>query len=344
MANKLTLAEMRARLKEQEDKKGSGGGYQTDNASYPFWNIPFNSTATIRFLPDGDDNNSYFWVERQIIKLPFPGTKGGDTNKPVTVTVPCMDMYNKKCPIQAETKDWWSSTDPEILAQARTYYKKRTYLYQALVVNSPFKEEKPPENQVRRLVINKSIHDKIKASLMDPDIESLPTDYEDGLDFRLIKTQQGKFANYDTSSFARKTRSLGADERAALETHGLFDLKSFLPKEPDEAAVKLIMQMFEDSVNNELFDAEKYKSFRASGGYAGNAAATETDVEESTPVTVKATISRAPAATAAPVEVEEPTVTKIPARAEEHTSDAPKKNAADVLAMIRAKQKAKGNE
>ena len=341
MTQKLTLAEMRARLKEQEDKKGGQGGYQTDHASYPFWNIPMNSTATIRFLPDGDDNNSYFWVERQIIKMPFPGVKGGDTNKPITVSVPCLDMYGKKCPIQAETKDWWN--DPAMVDQARTYYKKRTYLYQALVVSSPFKEEKPPENPVRRLVINKSIHDKIKASLMDPDIEDMPTDFDNGLDFRLIKTQQGKYANYDTSSFARKTRSLNEEEREAIEKHGLFDLKSFLPKEPDEKTVKLIMEMFEDSVNGELFDAEKYKAFRASGGYTGGSAAAsdsdaEVEVEEAVVVRPAIKVTPKPAAVE---EVEEPTVTKIPARSEEAVTDAPKKSPQDVLAMLKARKQAK---
>lgn len=340
MTQKLTLAEMRARLREQEDKKGNGGGFQTDNASYPFWNIPMNSTATIRFLPDGDNNNSYFWVERQIIKMPFPGIKGGDTNKPITVSVPCLDMYGKKCPVQAETKDWWN--DPTMVDMARTYYKKRTYLYQALVVSSPIKEEKVPENSIRRLVINKSIHDKIKASLMDPDIEDMPTDFENGLDFRLIKTQQGKYANYDTSSFARKTRALNEEEREAIEKHGLFDLKTFLPKEPDEKTVALIMELFESSVNNELFDAEKFKAFRASGGSSSTAAAeADTDVEESAPVAVKATVKSVAKPTDESDEEVVPTVTKLASRAEETPADAPKKSPQDVLAMLKARKQAK---
>ena len=57
-----TLAELRAKLKSQEDSTGpgrqsSGGG---DKAMYPFWNIPNDTTAVLRFLPDGDESNTFF--------------------------------------------------------------------------------------------------------------------------------------------------------------------------------------------------------------------------------------------------------------------------------------------
>ena len=65
-----TLAEIRAKLQEQEVKRSpnSSGG---DNAIYPFWNIPEGTTATLRFLSDKDPKQ-YFppWVERQMIRLP----------------------------------------------------------------------------------------------------------------------------------------------------------------------------------------------------------------------------------------------------------------------------------
>ena len=72
-----SLAEIRAKLKEQESRTGgnntqSGG----DNAIYPFWNIKEGESATMRFLPDGDNENTFFWKERLIIKLPFAGVKG----------------------------------------------------------------------------------------------------------------------------------------------------------------------------------------------------------------------------------------------------------------------------
>ena len=39
-----SLAEIRARLQEQEQKQGGAARGGMDNAIYPFWNIPENST------------------------------------------------------------------------------------------------------------------------------------------------------------------------------------------------------------------------------------------------------------------------------------------------------------
>ncbi len=64
-----TLAEIRAKLKAQETRsERTGGG---DNAIFPHWNIPEGSTSVLRFLPDSDESNTFFWKERLMIKLPF---------------------------------------------------------------------------------------------------------------------------------------------------------------------------------------------------------------------------------------------------------------------------------
>ena len=46
-----SLADIRARLKEQESNSKSAG--PGDNAIYPFWNMKEDVSATLRFLPDG---------------------------------------------------------------------------------------------------------------------------------------------------------------------------------------------------------------------------------------------------------------------------------------------------
>ena len=83
-----SLADIRARLAAQESKKSNQGQRtQSDNAIYPHWNMEEGTTATIRFLPDKDEKNTFFWVERQIIKLPFNGVKGDPNTKQVVVQV-----------------------------------------------------------------------------------------------------------------------------------------------------------------------------------------------------------------------------------------------------------------
>lgn len=253
-----TLDEIRAKLQSQasrgENNKGGGG----DRAMYPFWNTPEGQSSTIRFLPDADPSNTFFWVERLVIKLPFQGIKGGD-DKEVIVQVPCMEMYGESCPIISETRPWWK--DPDLQPMARKYYKKKSYLFQGFVVNSGFEEKELPENPIRRFAINSSIFDIIKSSLMNPEMEDLPIDYKNGRDFKLTKTTKGQFANYSTSNWSFKTRPLNADEAGAIEQFGLFNLRDFLPKKPDAAELNAIKEMFQASVNQEAYDADRWGNF-----------------------------------------------------------------------------------
>ena len=88
-----SLAEIRAKLAEQENRGSSNSSSGGDNAIYPFWNMKEGDSSTLRFLPDGNPDNTFFWVERLMIKLPFAGVKGQTDSRPVQVQVPCMEMY-----------------------------------------------------------------------------------------------------------------------------------------------------------------------------------------------------------------------------------------------------------
>lgn len=258
-----TKQEIMEALKAQKEKGQRGNKTQSsggDNASYAFWNIDFGASATIRFLPDKDPNNTFFWVNREVIKLPFDGVEGGDypTNKEVTVTVPCMDMFGEQCPIIQATRPMWK--DPAKEATARLYWKKKSYIFQGFVVQSPFEENPLPDNPIRRFMINPSIFEIIEKSLLDPEMEDMPTDYVGGVDFRIRKTKKGDYANYSTSEWSRKTRSLNEDENAAIEQHGLWNLADYRGPKPDADGVAMIKAMFEDSLAGRPFDYASYGS------------------------------------------------------------------------------------
>lgn len=252
-----SIEDIRAKLKAQQERSETKTS-TSDNAMYQFWNTPEDKTSLIRFLPDNDTDNTFFWRERLIIKLPFQGVKGGD-DKEVIVQVPCVEMYGDTCPVMAEIRPWWK--DPELQDLARKYYKKKSYIFQGFVVESAFKEENTPENPIRRFTINSSIFDIIKASLMNPEMEDLPTDFNNGRDFKLTKTTKGQFANYSTSNWSFKTRPLNVTELEAIEKYGLFDLKEFLPKKPDSVELEVIKEMFHASVNQEAYDVSKWGEY-----------------------------------------------------------------------------------
>lgn len=255
------LAEIRAKLAKIEEKS-SGNNQSSDRALFRHWDIKNNETTTVRFLPDQDADNTFFWVERQVVRLKFPGIKGGDEKKGVTVQVPCGEMFGDDCPIHKEIRPWFK--DPGLESLARSYWKKRSYIFQGFVVDNKLDEE-PPENPIRRFVINPQIFNLIKSALMDPDMEHIPTDYVNGTDFRITKTQNGEYSNYTTSSWARKERALTEDELKAIDEHGLNNLADFLPARPSADQYDIIAEMFAASVDGDLYDparfAEHYRPF-----------------------------------------------------------------------------------
>ena len=252
-----TLAEIRAKLSEQETKQ-KGGSTVGDNAIYPFWNIPEGTTSTLRFLPDGNKDNTFFWQERAMIKLPFPGIKGSQDTKPTLVQIPCMEMFNEPCPILSEVRTWFK--DPALEDMGRKYWKKRSYIFQGFVNENPLNEE-APENPIRRFVIGPQIFNIIKSALMDPEMENLPTDYVNGTDFRLAKTTKGQYADYSTSKWARKESALTEEQLSAIDTHGLYNLNDYLPAKPTEEGVQAIAEMFQASVDGELYDPARWGNF-----------------------------------------------------------------------------------
>ena len=318
-----TLAEIRAKLKEQESRTGGSQSSGGDNAIFPFWNMKEGESSTLRFLPDGDESNTFFWKERLMIKLPFAGVKGETDSRPVQVQIPCMEMYGDSCEILNEVRGWFK--DPSLEDMGRKYWKKRSYIFQGFVTENALREDSTPENPIRRFIIGPQIFQIIKQALMDPDMEELPTDYTAGVDFRLNKTTKGGYADYSTSSWARRERPLGDAEMKAIETNGLFNLNDFLPKKPSEVEVKVMKEMFEASVDGEAYDMDRFgQYFRP----AGMAARTGDPVTQS---------NSSPKVETAP----EPKVETAPApeapKTEEPTP-ATSGKAEDILSMIRARQ------
>ena len=259
-----TLAEIRAKLMQQETRTGGGDRPTGDNAIYPFWNLEQGKESTVRFLPDGDSSNTFFWAERLMIKLPFAGVKGETDSKPVQVQVPCMEMYGETCPILSEVRGWFK--DKSLEDMGRKYWKKRSYIFQGFVVEDGLREESHPENPVRRFIIGPQIFQLIKSALVDPELEEMPTDLARGVDFKLTKTSKGGYADYSTSKWSRRERPLSDTEQAAVTQHGLFSLKDFLPKKPGDVELRVIKEMFQASVDGEPFDKEAWgQYFRPAG-------------------------------------------------------------------------------
>lgn len=253
-----TLAEIRAKLLAEDKKQTFGGG---DIALFRHWNTKSGTTSIVRFLPDADEDNDYFWRERRMFKLPFSGIKGQSDNKPFKLQLPCAEMWGGTCPILKEVRPWWDDKSMEKLAS--TYWTKKSYLFQGFVVETAVDEDETPENPIRRFIMSPQIYKIIRAALVNPDFgEDMPTDYDKGRDFRINAEQDGKYMEYGTSSWSFTSRELKQDERDAIAEHGLFLLNDFMPKQPGDEELDEQFNLFEASVNGELYDPELYKFYK----------------------------------------------------------------------------------
>ena len=323
-----TLAEIRAKLKASESK-GSGERTGGDNSIYPFWNLKEGGESVLRFLPDGNTDNTFFWVERAMIKLPFAGIKGETESKPTIVQVPCVEMYGDTCPILSEVRGWFK--DPALEDMGRKYWKKRSYIFQGFVTEDGLKEEQKSENPIRRFIIGPQIFTSIRAALVDPELEDLPTDFVHGLDYRMKKGSKGGYADYSTSSWARRERPLSDEENAAIKQHGLFNLSDFLPKKPTEIELKVMKEMFEASVDGEAFDMDRWGQYFKPAGMSQNTGDPNKSVAPKASAPAEDSIDDEPAPVAQKA---------APAPApKSEASEGGDSRAQDILAMIRNRQK-----
>jgi hypothetical protein len=268
-----------------------------------------------------------------MIRLPFAGIKGQADSKPVIVQVPCVEMYGDACPVLAEVRTWFK--DKSLEEMGRKYWKKKSYLFQGFVHENPMGDDKTPENPIRRFIISPQIFNIIKNALMDPEMENLPTDYTGGLDFTIKKTSKGGYADYSTSSWARKESAITSAEQASIDQFGLFNLADFLPKKPSDVELKVIKEMFEASVDGQAYDPDRWGAYYKPPGFQGGdkpaaaAPVAHDDAEDDVPVAKTVTHT-------APVAASEEDAPEATAPVQPAKSNA---RAEDILAMIRNRQK-----
>lgn len=342
-----TLAELRAKLKAKEERSSGNNNGGGDRAVFAHWNQPEGSTSKVRYLWDGNDANPYFWVEKQMIRLPFAGIKGQFDSKPVAVQVPCMEMFGdgNTCPILTEVRPWFKgdNADQEL---GKKYWKKRQYIFHGFVRETQFKEEQLPENPIRKFLIGAQLFNPIKQALMDSEIEEIPTHPERGLDFNIIKSTKGGYADYSTSNWARRESALTNAELDAIEAYGVPSLNDYMPKQPSPADLQIIMEMFEASVGGEAYDPDRWAAFYKPPGLntdqnSGSSTGTTHAMRQNTNTTqVRETRTETQV-----VDLDEDAVSGIDshdedeapaARSEPAASGSPRK-AEDILAMIRSR-------
>jgi hypothetical protein len=118
------------------------------------------------------------------------------------------------------------------------------------------------EGVLNPLSISPQIHNIIHAAIIDPELDNMPTDSAGGLNFKIVKSTKGNYADYSTSAFSRKPTDLSEEQLSAILEHGLYDLSKEVPAKPDAETIQDYWDMFQASLNGEEFDDFKYKMYR----------------------------------------------------------------------------------
>jgi hypothetical protein len=205
-------------------------------------------------------------------------------------------------------------------------------MFAGFVNEDPLNEEDKPENPIRRFILGPQIFNIVKDALLDPDMENNPIDYLNGTDFRITRTKKGQYADYSTSKWARKESALTEEQLEAIEKFGLVNLNDWLPAKPDAAALNAISEMFEASINGELYDPEQWAKYYRPYGLEYDASDDKNSSSETT------TEAKTEAKTEEVKEEAAPAATPEPAP--EVKAEGSAKSAQDILAKIKARSAA----
>lgn len=227
-----TLDQLKAAFGKND--KNEGGGSRPNNY-YPFWNMPENSQAVIRFLPDKNEENPLgFLVEKRMHTLTINGE-----NK----SVPCMTMYGEDCPICKVSGDFYKQEDK---VQGKKFWRKKQHIAQAIIVDDPLPPDaetgETHEGKVRFIALGYQLFNIIKDAFESGELDEIPYAYEGGTDFIIKKSKQGEYSTYALGSkFARKSRDLSDDEIAMAQEH-MVDLSTLLPQMPEESKIHAMLE------------------------------------------------------------------------------------------------------
>ena len=160
----------------------------------------------------------------------------------------------------------------------------------------------------------------------------------DGINFRITRTKKGQYNVYNTSSWSRKESALTDEQAAAVDANGLVTLTDWMPKKPSAEGVQAIFEMFEASLEGELYDPDRWAAYYRPWGLEYDGAGKQ-QTTESTPAAKSTNVDRVAslAVTATPPAeaVEAVEVVESP-----NVSTASSQTAQDILAKIRNRDNA----
>lgn len=190
-------------------------------------------------IPSKDDKNKYVYKIRilPIVKGDkfFPHEVEVMTHQyksPVTgtwITEKCLRSIGEKCPVCEYSWALKSSGNPTDEAKSKTYYRKRYWYTNILVIKEPNEKRKDNEGKVFMWKYGIKIHEKLEAALFPADggEQVLFLHPLEGFDFNLTVQMKEDFPNFDLSDFSRTATPIADNSEGVNEILGsVYDLST----------------------------------------------------------------------------------------------------------------------
>jgi hypothetical protein len=225
---------------------------------YPFYKMAIGKSATLRFLPDANqDNDLGFLKERKLWETTIDGEK---------VRATSLESFGEPCPILALSRQFYKANDK---VNGKKFWPKTDYMARAIVV----KDGLPPDpetgetytGKVVTLALGKTLYDIISHGISSGELgDDLPCHTENGVDFIINRSEKKgpngeSWSDYSLSKFARSNRALTEDELVVVEftdenggTPNFVDLQVLLGKKP---TVEYLEGLIEDVLSESGMDA-----------------------------------------------------------------------------------------
>jgi hypothetical protein len=223
-------------LKERLKPNANTTQRQNYNAErFNFWNMNNDEEAIVRFLPNKDENDPWWFHEYKYHEVWVDGKKRN---------LNCLSNYGEKCPLCDKAQEYYANNN---VPMGRKLYRKISWLGQVLVIKDPLPIDpevgKNANGEYRTVSISKQVYDALIGSIKDDldDPDHLPTDYEYGTNFiikkfsKKVTLDNGKSseqADYSRSRFAKKQSELDEDT-IELAKEKIVLLSTLMPSKPE---------------------------------------------------------------------------------------------------------------
>lgn len=213
---KIDIEKLKQKEIERKEKKSKGKS--SDPKYLNYYDLGVNETMKIRLLPDGGDSGSYY------VTFDVHGPKFDNAS---IETVPCANNVGERCPICAKAYEMYKDGNPE----SEKWRKATKHIAQCVVISAPIEIPENEDGSIIKLVnMPFKMWEATLEGIMNGTVDD-PFDFENGNNFVIKLTKQGRHNRYDKSYWEAKTSEMPVEilEKLVEPENELIDLKTLIP-------------------------------------------------------------------------------------------------------------------